>query len=464
MKQMFRKYSLLIYFLFLCFLAGVLSLGRAFSIIHIKTPFLPLFVTELMLLISLPLIAVHARHILKLPKTFLCALCAYFLFGCFYLLMGMANRNLFALRDIVLCIYILFLPLTFIVFAQRDKLRLFLFVLILANAFGLLVGRLYLFNIPITAALKNFIVRTKPFNLGLYFGIASSFLIPFFSTVKNRKHRILVAVLLSLNLYMTIIFGVRTVWVAAFCLIIFYLLLLRKKAVTVFLSIAPVFIITSCLFYYLDFKLLGFNQRRFFSKAESVKIIAKYFLRSPVSKEPRSSCSPDSFVGYLTANKRKGRVGNIVWRLNIWKQSIKFGLQQPLVGRGFGVYPEYRIRKHAARSPDRIDVNSGITPTHNHLVSIFYKMGILGLGLFLFVNIYVFLYGIIHINRCASEFARCFLIGSLGAFVFWHAMAFFFDVIDSPPTSIFLWIIIGFIFGSVEVDKKYDRDLSKSRE
>ena len=32
-------------------------------------------------------------------------------------------------------------------------------------------------------------------------------------------------------------------------------------------------------------------------------------------------------------------------------------------------------------------------------------------------------------------------------------MALFFDVIDSPPTSIFLWIIMGAIFAAIEVDK-----------
>jgi hypothetical protein len=34
-------------------------------------------------------------------------------------------------------------------------------------------------------------------------------------------------------------------------------------------------------------------------------------------------------------------------------------------------------------------------------------------------------------------------------------MALFIDLIDSPPTSIFLWIIMGLIFASIEIDKQY---------
>jgi divalent metal cation (Fe/Co/Zn/Cd) transporter len=59
---------------------------------------------------------------------------------------------------------------------------------------------------------------------------------------------------------------------------------------------------------------------------------------------------------------------------------------------------------------------------------------------------------------CNSEFIKHFLLALLGAFIFWHAMALFFDIIDSPPTSIFLWILFGFIFGVVAIDKQLKKD------
>lgn len=72
----------------------------------------------------------------------------------------------------------------------------------------------------------------------------------------------------------------------------------------------------------------------------------------------------------------------------------------------------------------------------------------------MFINGYIFIHGLRYVKKCKTDFSRCFLIGSLGAFVFWHTVALFFDIINSSPTSIFLWIIIGFIFNAIEVDKK----------
>jgi hypothetical protein len=116
------------------------------------------------------------------------------------------------------------------------------------------------------------------------------------------------------------------------------------------------------------------------------------------------------------------------------------------------VYPQYKIWGYIP--PQGIGVNSKIIPAHNHLITVFYKMGFLGLGLFLFINCYAFGCGLLYIKKCANKFLRSFLIGALGAFVYWHMTALGFDVIDSPPTSIFLWVIIGLIFAAIETDKR----------
>jgi hypothetical protein len=83
-------------------------------------------------------------------------------------------------------------------------------------------------------------------------------------------------------------------------------------------------------------------------------------------------------------------------------------------------------------------------------------MGLLGLGLFLCINFATFTYGWQYITRAKTEFNKSFLIGSLGALVVWHTAALFFDVIESPPTSIFLWILIGAVFSVIAVDEKIE--------
>ena len=125
-----KKYLQVVQTAFFLFLFGTLSFGRAFSVLHINMSLFPIFITEIFLFVASLLIITNFESILKLPKKFLVSLFVYLLFGCFHLFLGILNKNLFALRDIVLCGYILFLLLTFIIFSQKNKLKIFLFVLI----------------------------------------------------------------------------------------------------------------------------------------------------------------------------------------------------------------------------------------------------------------------------------------------------------------------------------------------
>jgi len=82
-----------------------------------------------------------------------------------------------------------------------------------------------------------------------------------------------------------------------------------------------------------------------------------------------------------------------------------------------------------------------------------YKTGFLGLVLFLFINIRIFLYGFKHLKKCKSELYRRLLIATLGGLVFWHSIALFIDALESPPTGIFLWILLGLVVSLVHADK-----------
>ena len=451
------KYYKVIEFIFLLFLLGTLSFGRGFSILHVTIPLIPLFVTEIFLLFSLPLILIKLKFILKLPKRFLTVIFIYFLFGGLYCLLGILNRNLFVLRDIVLWLYMLFLFLTFIIFAKMNRLKLFLFILVLSNLLGIIVGRCLIFNMYPFGVLENFIKNTKTFNLGLYYGITTSFLISFFNLRKRIIYKIFTSFLLALNSYMLIILGVRTVWVASILLIIFFALILKIRFIKILLYVIPMFIIIAGSLYYLDFELAKTNYKEIIlSKAKGIEIFAKK--TSFFAKPSTESAKPYNHA--LIPHKYGYTVDNIIWRLKVWVGALRFGLESFVWGRGFGIYPRYEICGY--HEPQGIGIDSGVIPTHNHLISIFYKMGVVGLSLFLFVNIYVFFFALRYLRISNSEFIKCFLSGSLGAFVFWHTMALFFDVIDSPSTSIFLWILIGLIFASIDIDKNYNKNATRT--
>jgi len=245
---------------------------------------------------------------------------------------------------------------------------------------------------------------------------------------------------------MIIMFGVRTVWVAILMLFFYFFVALKRKMIVFSLCLAPVFIVVSALIFHTDSYVFKSNVyvERAITKAKSTAVFV-----SEQIKQSKSNGVVEEIPSSLEKDRQlKTGFANIVWRKKVWGGAIAFGVESPVFGKGFGVYPQYDIWGY--RPPIGIGVDSKVVPVHNHLITIFYKMGIVGLGLYLFLNGYVFIYGLRNIRKCEDRFMKCFLTGALGAFVYWHTMALAFDVIDSPPTSIFLWIIMGLVLASVQ--------------
>jgi len=482
-------YFSFINFLYLFFIFCVFSFGRAFSILSPgKIAGVPVFITEVFVLIALPLIIFKKDMWKELPRLFFYAMGVYFILGAVYLAGGLLSKNLFAIRDMVLFVYMVFFVMTVIIVNKRSNIQRLLVIFILGNMMGLLIGRFLMFGVYPSETARLFISGAKTFNLGLYYGISTAFLIAFWDQLKRWPGKALTLMITAMNLYMIIMFGVRTAWVAVGALFIYLLFLLRKKAVNFFMYFIPAFLIVSAALFCADFMVVKDFSRlqRVIKRGESTGAFIKNSLEvvrvnmsggqsyKPVEKkELAASQKKPAKKKELAASKNKSaekkkqvvlqknrdfKIGlaNIVWRRKVWGQSIAFGMENPVFGRGFGIYPPYKMPGY--QSPQGIGTGSKIVPVHNHLITIFYKMGFLGLGLFLFINGYAFFYGLKYLRKCQDEMIKSFLTGSLGAFVYWHTMALAFDVIDSPPTSIFLWILMGCIFAAVRIDQETKRE------
>lgn len=444
--------------IFYVFLFLVLSFGRAFSIQHLSIGSFPFYATELILLLLLPYIVLRYKS-LSLPVVLKRGLCL-FVGQCFlYFIIAVVLGRDFALRDIVLFVYILFFAYLVLLLKDIFSFKKILLVVLFANLVNLFIGRFYALGYFPSLTSQVFITSIKPTNLGLFYGILISFLFSFFCITLQRSRRIAILIFLVANLYMVFTVGTRTSWVAIFLMLFFLCFVFR-----IYLKSCWVLLSTGIL---VGFLLLGFFDFGVYSSPQIVRIVSKMKSLSPVLLIKQIVYSEEiifvkvrkmAVAGEKDEEVRSAMltesVGNIVWRFDIWKQAVRFGLQSPLLGRGFGVYPPYEIWDHPSPPPKNIGVDSGVIPTHNHLVSIFYKLGLFGLSLFIFINFYVFWYGMNHLNACRSKFLKTFLIASLGAFICWHVMALFFDIIDSPSTSVFLWILAGLIVGSVEADRK----------
>lgn len=437
--NLFYKYCFLTKALFFVFFFGVLSFGRAFSVIHINISHFPIFITELFLLFLSPLLLIYVKDLFKFPKIFLTASIIYFLFGIIYLFVGALKVNLFAFRDfIVLCGYMLFLPVSFICLRKQQSIKFFIFIIVAANIIAIFIGRMFVSGLNIFW-LRDFISQTKTYQIGMIYGITSIFLTVFYNYFRNRFVKLFILGLTAVNLYMLVILGVRSLWVAVVCLAIFLMLVLGFKSMfKVYLKVFVAFTIIGVILFYADFNLFSLSR-----------------LDMLVGKVKGTICFLNK-NDKVTLGNTAERMGydNLVWRKKIWEQTINYMASSYLLGKGFGRYPKYKIWGHHEQfTPFE---NSNIIPIHNHLITLFYKMGFIGFALFLFINIYVFYYALKYVRQSKNIFTILVIKSTLGVLLFWHITALFFDVIDSPPTSILLWIFIGLVFAAVNIDKKQE--------
>lgn len=460
---------------FFFFLFGVLSFGRPFSLIHINTPFLPIYITEFILLFNLPLLFYKINELTKLPKLFFTLFLTFFCLSSLYLFFGLSFGKFLALRDVTLSLYLLFLPITFIFFNTLNKIKTFAVIVIISSIINLFLTRCLMIHICPLVELRDFLEEIKFFNQGLYLMIACAFLIPFYGASKYKVYRLFVLIALSVYVYMLIMISKSSLWVASFVVVVFLAVELKSRFLKFCAVFVPVFICVSSVIFYVDSITPSVYYRLIVSREiESIGLFAagvRYNHKAAVNEKKEKLPAKPAIVIHkdilppaenlplslpktkkplLYSNKKN--LGNINWRLSVWMQTLKFGLGSPLFGRGFGVYPVYDIYGRL-KYPKQLCADADTIPAHNHIFTIFFKMGFLGLGLFLFLNLSFFRHVLMYKNKCKSVFLNNLLISLLAAFLFWHSLALFFDVIDSPPTSIFLWVIMGLTFAVIEIDR-----------
>lgn len=414
--------------LFLGFIFLVLTFGRFFSILHIG----PIYVTEIMLFFALILLFQNFKKILEIPKIFLRSLTVFFVLTNIYLIYGIYTNNLYALRDIVLSGYLIFLTTTFIVLSSEGKLKVFLWIIVLSNIIGLVINRLWIYQPYPWYPFMVFSSIIKIFNYAFYYAFSLSFLIALLDLPMDKKKKGLTILLCLFNIYMIIMIGVRASWLATFFMLLFMVLIFRRKIFKYLIYVIILACLASAVFFYMP-KLSPLNHPILKDKVNSFSL---FFMGKEKKENPQGERINECY-------------DNITWRLRIWANALNTAAIKPFSGNGFGTT---RFLKKDVKNP--LEPKANILPLHNHIITIFYKTGILSLILFTFLNVYAFLFGLLYLKYCKSKFLKCFLIGALGGFIQWHGMALFFDMIDSPPTSIFLWIIIGLIFAAVNIDKR----------
>ncbi len=418
----------------LLLLFGTFAFGRTFSLIGIPVRNLPLFITEALLAASLGLILLKGKTIRKqwkekqwnqlIPKDIAAAMIIYFALGMIYLAIGVWGNGSSALRDIVFCLYMLFFVVALHLFSEPQKIKKTMSVF-LPGIFTLLiiVLAMYFVRLPGATFFKRFATETKMFNLSFYFGLMLMFLFSFYGAAQKKMKGIHFFILFVAFLFV-ILLEVRAGWLGLLLGLILLGILLKKEM----LIIIPIIAAVVASLFIIDYFGLSIKKNKISTLTEQVRSIG-----SPTQRSTAGA--------------------NIKWRLGIWEQTGQEILKHPVFGWGYGIQIDYIVWKKRLSFLRAKGANSGILPAHNHALAITHKMGIVGLLLFIYFNLRIFIYGLSYLPKCRSHLNRRFLIGSLAALVYWHGMALFFDVLESPPTSIFLWFILGAIVSVVHVER-----------
>jgi len=492
---------------FLFYLSAMLCLGRAFSVLHLKTPFVPVFITEIVLCAGILFILLNLKKVFALPGKFLFVFFVYLFLNVIYLIVALAQRKFFAFKDITLALYPLFLLAAYVVFSDRRVFHRLFHVLVIANIIGILLARILIFHVFPWLALKfSVVVNIRVTNYGLYFGIILSFLFALLPTVKSRISRFFIYLLMASNLYILFIVGERSIWLAVLAVFAFLFFVLRRQFIKPFLRLCLLCILVFTLLLHFDLRIMSREKidnlltkayhfapfiafllpleapvekgisPEFTKTAGTVSTEMRKILNQQIKNDSKRAFNFDeadneeryiafrdvvsasagvsrtvNFLGIrLHENECQGAMrGNLFFRFALWEQALTFGLQSPFFGQGFGVYPNIRVWSHEYMNPIAVKnsfMNTGLRPVHNDLLTVFYKTGLAGLLLFLAITMYNFFYGLKALIKTTDKRTRILLTGALGGLICWHVLALLFDIIDSPPTNIFLWVLGGLVF------------------
>ena len=452
---------------------ATLAFGRGFSMLGLNILGIRIYVTELVILLTAPLIIVRGRRLLSMPTEILVCMSLYFLFGAAHEIYALSHGYMRALRDVFVFEYVLFAPLCFIFYEKFKKSHLIIQCLVLANVisiisnFAVFVGfRDTVFNV--------FVMSTKAYISGLFCVFFLNFYIFKLLSVQEIRKRYFFIIIAGFNLYVAVFLGELTILLALFFSVSVWLTLYGKRVLKIFLCI--LFVFSLCVIalkpFFHDFH--DTTEHKIYSALESIYSAADYatvtmpeMTTDTVYRETDGhydvimdklsiddaypTVFRNKFFRYLVFSDEKRRgLNSLVWRLDIWWQTFIYSLEHPVLGNGFGTNIDYMV--WGIRSDHEADGQPPLIPVHNCWLTIFYKTGAIGLLLFLLIHIFVLLHLKNYLKKTSSgeeellsSVFLCLLLGT------WHVVAFLFDSFDSPPSSIFLWIILGLFVGVYNV-------------
>lgn len=416
--------------LLLMLVAGTTAYGKQFSYLHFTVGDIPLWITEsvvgdIPLWITESVMAGMAVFLivrqmvqgrLRVVRSALnWPILLLILWGAVGLMRGVSSHGLQAMRDFAITYYAVFYFLTVAVVRTRTDLK----ALMVAFLLGSLVASLLTVRglIGGSGFQVTYVDRYAVGWTGLY---AATSIIACLCLLRWTKMRSLVALLIPLNLVVVLLGQQRSLWIALAVGLVVLLRLDRKRVIVdrvAMWKIAMLVVAVAVLI--VDIALL----------VGSDGGLVEYLDQSLTR-----------FRGMFTY----GTDPTGTWRLAGWAEAARRFLQRPLIGEGLGgsfswVLPDGR----------RVEV-----APHNTFLTVLVKMGLLGLGLLLWVNLVFYRRALRSFRALESDGEKMPLLWSLVSHAMFSVYGFFNLLLESPFLALFYWVFMGAVVAADRLGRR----------
>ncbi|MBF0483606.1 MAG: O-antigen ligase family protein [Candidatus Omnitrophica bacterium] len=470
-----KSYETIYPWLFFAYIFCLMSFGRAFLVLSVFKLWVPLFVTEFFLLISLPYIFINRKLLSELPSVIKWVVGLFWLQAIIHFIVPISEGNLFALRDIVFWGYPLFFLLGFMMFREQKYWYKFFILILVGMTFVIIESRFFMLTQPIfqdsrmiIPYFNSFFTIIRGFHLTFFLGLGISFITGFYFFEKNRIFRFFMLFLLLFGYYLVVIMLCRSAWVGMLgCLLVSGAVLLKfsVRLNKSWLILCGLLILLVCIF---DFNIGDPGTAALKGKISSLSELSlrtlnlvekpenKGFVQIKENNKKRNEVkysekiNDNTNIENVVFDKTKSvSVATANWRYLIWSQGIEFGLQSPIWGKGFGVYPQYHYSDGSLMTEIKgFGLNSRIIPSHNFLITVFFKMGIIGLFLVLMFFGFIFnkAWDFIKQQKVIGDIRFAMVLSLSLCLLWWVLIGLFSDMIESPINAAFLWLLSGMFF------------------
>jgi O-antigen ligase/Tfp pilus assembly protein PilF len=148
-------------------------------------------------------------------------------------------------------------------------------------------------------------------------------------------------------------------------------------------------------------------------------------------------------------------------RIATWKFTILMIKDHPLLGSGIGTY-KYNTLKYQAEFFEQGE-NRSLYPhgfadkAHNEYLQLWAELGIIGLGIFIWLMFYYFNYGIKILNKIKNHYKQAILIGLMGSIIAILVDGIFGFPLHLPATIFLFWMALGLTIALGESEKEEKR-------